>query len=101
MVPSSLDKQTAGCNTPHDWLMSLAMDLAPLCHKYAEIKMAPMDVILAVFTVDFSFACHYLSTFPYRSASGIGYASKIYLKWRAIHLVIHSIVTEWINYKYT
>ena len=30
-APSPPDKQTAGCNSPHDWLMSLAMDLAALC----------------------------------------------------------------------
>ena len=32
-VPSSLDKETTGCNSPHDWLimMSLTMDLAALC----------------------------------------------------------------------
>ena len=31
MAPSPLDKQTAGCDSPHDWLMSLAMDLGTLC----------------------------------------------------------------------
>ena len=31
IAPSSLDKETAGCNSPRDWLMSLAMDLAALC----------------------------------------------------------------------
>ena len=30
----------------------------------------------------------------YRSASGIGYASKNYLKWWEIQLAIHSIVDE-------
>ena len=30
-----LGKQTAGCNSPHDcWLMSLAMDLIPLCDMW-------------------------------------------------------------------
>ena len=28
MAPYLLDKQTASSNSPHDWLMSLAMDLA-------------------------------------------------------------------------
>ena len=27
MAPCSFGKQTAGCESPHDWLMSLAMDL--------------------------------------------------------------------------
>ena len=31
MAPFPLDKQTAGYNSPHDWLMSLAVDLAALC----------------------------------------------------------------------
>ena len=30
LAPSSLDKQTANCDSPHDWLMSLAVDLAAL-----------------------------------------------------------------------
>ena len=30
MVPPPPDKQTAGCSSPHNWLMSLAMDLAAL-----------------------------------------------------------------------
>ena len=34
MVSSSLDKQIADCDSPHDWLMSLAMDLAALCDTW-------------------------------------------------------------------
>ena len=30
-TPSRLDNQTASSSSPHDWLMSLAMDLAALC----------------------------------------------------------------------
>ena len=45
MAPYPLDKQTASCNAPHDWLMSLAMDLAALCDRYVEVKMAQMDAI--------------------------------------------------------
>ena len=45
MAPSPLDKQTASCNSPHDWLMSLAMDLAALCDIRMEVKMVPMDAI--------------------------------------------------------
>ena len=36
---------------------------------------------------------------PYRSASGIGYTSKNYLKWWEIQLAIHPIVDEQIDYK--
>ena len=35
----------------------------------------------------------------YSNASGIGYASKTYLKWLAIQLAIHSIVGEYIDYR--
>ena len=44
MAPSPLDKQTAGYDSIHNWLMmSLALDLAALCDMYIELKMAPMD----------------------------------------------------------
>ena len=63
MAPSSLGKQTADCESPHDWLMSLPMDLA-------------------VFSKDVAFAYHFVAPRPpptlppYRSARGIDYASK-------------------------
>ena len=44
MATSSLGKQTADCESPHNWLMSLAMDLAVLC-DIVEVKMIPMEVI--------------------------------------------------------
>ena len=34
MAPSSFGKQTASCESPHDWLMSLAMDLTALCDMW-------------------------------------------------------------------
>ena len=34
MVAYPLDKQTVGCNSPHDRLMSLAMDLTALCDMW-------------------------------------------------------------------
>ena len=34
MAAYPLGKQTASCNLPHDWLMSLAMDLAALCDMW-------------------------------------------------------------------
>ena len=34
MAAYLLGKQTAGCNSPHDWLMSLAMDLTALCDTW-------------------------------------------------------------------
>ena len=43
MAPSSLGKQMADCDLLHNWLMSMAMDLAALCDMCRE--MAPMDAI--------------------------------------------------------
>ena len=43
MAACPLDKQTAGCNSSHDWLMSLAMDLTALCGMWM-----PVDVIWLV-----------------------------------------------------
>ena len=34
MAAYPLDKLTAGCNSPHDWLISLAMDLTALCDMW-------------------------------------------------------------------
>ena len=34
MTAYPLDKQRAGCNLSHDWLMSLAMDLTALCDMW-------------------------------------------------------------------
>ena len=34
MAEYPLDKQTAGCNSPHDWLMNLAMDLTASCDMW-------------------------------------------------------------------
>ena len=34
MAVYPFDKQTAGCNSSHDWLMSLAMDLTALCDMW-------------------------------------------------------------------
>ena len=78
MAAYLLDKQTACCNLPHDWLISLAMDLAALCVMWSH---------LAGFSEDVAFAYHFVATHlpptfpPYRSATGIGYANKNYLKW--------------------
>ena len=34
MAPFSINKHIANCDLPHDWLMSLAMDLAALCDMW-------------------------------------------------------------------
>ena len=75
--PYPLDKQTASCISPHDWLMSLAMDLAVLCHppapciydticgKYSawedwqiwQKRMPFANVFPIPFTINFSYTC--------------------------------------------
>ena len=58
---------------------------------------------LAVFSEDVAFAHHFVAPhlpstlLPYRSASGIGYASKNYLKWWEIQLAIQCSV-DTVNY---
>ena len=55
--------------------------------------MAPMDAIWLVLDKDVLHG--YLPTPdppPYRSATGIGYASKNYLRWQKIQLAVHPIV---------
>ena len=44
MAPSPVDRQPAGYKSPHDWLVSLAMDLATLCEN-VEVQMTPVDAI--------------------------------------------------------
>ena len=52
----------------------------------------------AGFSKDAAFARHFMATHlpptlpPHRSATGIGYASKNYLKWQEIQLAIHKMV---------
>ena len=91
MAPTSLNKQTVGHNLPHDWLMSLAMDLAAcvICGGENDIS----GCYLAVLSVAVALAITlWLYHTPYKSACGIGHANKNYLKWWAIQLVIHSTV---------
>ena len=44
MALYTLDKQTAGCNSLHDWLMNLAMDLTASL-LYVVVKMASVNAI--------------------------------------------------------
>ena len=60
--------------------------------------MTPVDGIWLFLVQMYSLWPHFVATCPpptlppYRSASGIGYTSKNYLKWQAIQLAIHSVV---------
>ena len=79
MAPSPLDKQTAGCNSPHDCLMSLALDLAAC--NCVRSENGSNRHHLAVFRVEVAFAYHLVATSlpttlpSYRIASAIGYSS--------------------------
>ena len=78
MAACPLGKQTAGCNSPHDWLMSLAMLLCVICGGENDTN----GCHLAGFSEDVAFTHHFVATHlpptlpPCRSATGIGYASK-------------------------
>ena len=60
MAAYPLGKQTAGCNSPHYWLMSLAMDLAALYDMWSENGTNRCH--LAGFSEDVAFACHFVAT---------------------------------------
>ena len=83
MAPSSSDKQTAGHESPHDWLMSLAMNLVALCDILYGGENGTYGSHFPVFSEDVAFARHVVATHPSpilppcRSVSGIDYANKI------------------------
>ena len=63
MPPSSLDKETAGCNSQHDWLMSVALGLAALCDMWR--WKWHQWVSFGWFSEDVAFTCTlWLSTCP-------------------------------------
>ena len=80
MAPSSLGKQTANCESPHDWMMSLAMDLSGCVTCRGENGSNGSH--FPIFSEDIAFAHHFMATClppilpPYMGATGIGYASK-------------------------
>ena len=60
MASSPLDKHIASCNSSHDWLMSLDMDLAAcvICGG----TNGTDGHHLAVYSVDVTFGCHFVAT---------------------------------------
>ena len=80
VVPSFLDRETVGYNSLHDWLISLAMNLAALCDMWRWKWHQWMS--FGCFSEDIGFAHHFVAsrlplTFqPYKRAIGIGYTSK-------------------------
>ena len=84
MASSPLDMQTAGYNSPHDWLMSLAMDLAALCDTwiYKWHQWMPFSCFQHGHSLcpPLHGSPHFPTLHPYRrNACSIGYASKNYL----------------------
>ena len=81
MAAYPLDKQTAGCNSPHHWLMSLAMDLIAL-YDICGGENDTNGCHLSGFSEDIAFARHFVASHPppilppSRSATDIGYISK-------------------------
>ena len=63
MAISPLDNETAGCNSPHSWLMSMAMNLAALYEMWRCKWRHWMP--LAVFSVDVALAFYFVATHPH------------------------------------
>ena len=59
MAPSPMDKQIAACKSPHDWLVTLAIDLAALYDMWGWIRHQRCH--LAVFSVDLVFAYNFVA----------------------------------------
>ena len=101
MAPSSLGKQTAYCEPPHNWLMSLGMDLAACMTCGGENDTNGSH--LAVFSEDIAFAHHLVAFHPPPSSHPIGVLVvlampvKNYLKWLEIQLVTQCTV-DTVNY---
>ena len=80
MAPSLLDKLTTSCNLLHDfwWIWPWSLLLCVVCGS----EIGTNGYHLAVYSVDVAFAYHFMATClipalpPYRSTSGIDYASK-------------------------
>ena len=99
MAPSSSDKQTAGCESPCDWLISLAMDLTDMWRW----KWHTNGSHFPVFSEDIAFARHFVATRLPPSSHPIGVLVvlampvKSYLKRREIQLAIQCTV-DTMNY---
>ena len=85
MAPSSLGNQTADCESPHDWIMSLSM-LCVTCEGENGTNGSH-------FIEDVAFACYFVAlrhppTFPPIGVLVVlATPVKNYLKWQAIQQV--------------
>ena len=62
MATYPLYKQTDGYNSPNDWLVSLAIDLAALCDTVCGGENDTNGYLLAGFSEDVAFAYHFVAT---------------------------------------
>ena len=96
MAPSSLGKQTANCDSPRNWLMSMAMDLAAYVTRGGENGTSGCH--LAVFSKDIAFTCHLVAprlpppSHPIGVLVVLAAPVKNYLKWWEIQLAIKCTV---------
>ena len=60
MAPFPVDKQPAGYKSPHDWLVSLAMDLATFVISGGANDTSGCH--LAVFSEDVAVSSHFVAT---------------------------------------
>ena len=63
MAPYPLDKQTANCSSPHDWVTSLGMDLAAYSVIFGG-ENGTDGCHLAGVSEDVAFALHFVATRP-------------------------------------
>ena len=90
MASHPLDNHTASCNSPHNWLMSLIMDLATLCDMWR--WNGTNGYYLAAFT----FAHHFVANHPSPPSHSIGVLVVLatLVKMRVIQLAIRPVVGE-------
>ena len=92
MAPSPLDMQTAGYDSPHNWMMSLAMDLAALCTVLCDCMLFLTACSVDIFSLSLcGFPPPPLPT-PIVALVVVASKNYLYLKWWAIQLTIHSTV---------
>ena len=105
MAAYPLGKQTAGCNSPHDWLMSLAMDSTALCdmwrwkwHKWMPFGWFWWRRSLCMPATSW-LPTHPSPSHPVGVLLVLATPVKNYLKWREIQLAIHPVVGGYSTYK--
>ena len=89
-----LDKQTAGCNLPHDWLMNLTID----CVIYGS-ENGTNGCHLALFSVDVAFTYHLVASHHPLLSNPIRVLVVLAMPLQLAQLAIHSMVGAQIDYE--